>query len=154
MRAVRAYIGLGANLGDCAATIARAVRMLDHVPGVRVLRRSRLRRTGPLGTRGPDFLNGVVEVRCALPPRGLLRAMLAIEKRLGRTRPRRWAPRTIDLDLLLYGRRTVRAPGLVVPHPRLAERPFVLEPLAELRPRLRVPGRRRTVRTMLRESAR
>lgn len=154
MRPVRAYIGVGANLGDRRATIVRAVRMLKRVPGVRVLRRSRLRRTNSVGAPGPDYLNGVVEVRCALPPRDLLRALLDIERRLGRERPYRWAPRTIDLDLLLYGNRTVRSRDLIVPHPRLASRQFVLEPLAELRPGLRVPGIARTVRRLLAEVSR
>jgi len=149
MRTVRAYIGLGANLGDRAKTIARALELLRDVPGIRVRRRSRLRATEPVGTGGPRFLNGVVAVDTRLAPRALLKSLHAIEARLGRTRPWRWAPRTIDLDLLVFGRRVVRSRALTLPHPRLASREFVLRPLAELVPRLRVPGQRRTVRTLL-----
>ncbi|MBI2932256.1 MAG: 2-amino-4-hydroxy-6-hydroxymethyldihydropteridine diphosphokinase [Planctomycetes bacterium] len=151
MRPVRAYIGVGSNLGDRLAAIRQAVRLLDRVPGVRVLRRSKLRETSPVNAGGSDYLNGVVEIRCTMPPRDLLGALLDIERRLGRTRPYRGAPRTIDLDLLLYGNRRMRSRELVVPHPRLASRRFVLEPLAELRPYLRMPGRRRTIRGLLAE---
>lgn len=148
---VRAYIGLGSNLGDRRKFIGEALRLLDRVPGVRVLRRSRLRTTAPEGCEGPPFLNGVAEVRCSLTPRALLRELQSIERRLGRRRPRRRAPRTLDLDLLVFGRARVRSKGLTVPHPRLASRAFVLEPLSELRPRLRLPGRSRTIRQLLAE---
>ncbi len=153
MGSVRAYIGVGSNLGDRAATIARAVGMLARVPDVRVRRRSKLRRTAAVGRPGPEYLNCVVEIDCTLAPRELLRALQSIETSLGRTRPYRWAPRTIDLDVLLFGNRVVRTRALTVPHPRLASRRFVLEPLAELRPRLRVPGSGRTVRRLLSEAS-
>jgi len=132
-----AYVGLGANLGDREATIRAAVGAL---PGV--IAGSALRETDPVGmTEQPRFLNGVAALRTALAPRELLDVLIAVERRLGRERGERWGPRTIDLDLLLYGGETVDEPGLTVPHPRLHERRFVLEPLAELDPELVVPGR-------------
>ena len=132
-----AYVGLGANLGDREATIRAAVGALPGVIAV-----SALRETDPVGmTEQPRFLNGVAALRTALAPRELLDVLIAVERRLGRERGERWGPRTIDLDLLLYGGETVDEPGLTVPHPRLHERRFVLEPLAELDPELVVPGR-------------
>jgi 2-amino-4-hydroxy-6-hydroxymethyldihydropteridine diphosphokinase len=131
-----AYVGLGANLGDREATIRRAVELL----GAR--RVSALRETEPWGYADqPRFLNGVAELETDEGPRALLERLLAVERELGRTREGpRYGPRTIDLDLLLYGEQTIREPGLTVPHPRLHERAFVLEPLAELAPGLVVPG--------------
>jgi 2-amino-4-hydroxy-6-hydroxymethyldihydropteridine diphosphokinase len=143
---VKAYVGLGSNLGDRRAAIESAVRRLAATPCTRVLRRSAVRETDPVGkTDQPRFLNAVVEIETSLPARRLLERLKAIESEMGRERGERWGPRVIDLDLLLYGRRTARAPGLVVPHPRLAERAFVLEPLAELCPEAVVPGTRSTV---------
>lgn len=134
-----AYIGVGANLGDRRATIEAAVALLDGVVGV-----SELRETEPVGvTDQPAFLNGAVVLETALPPRELLDVLLAVERRLGRERRERWGPRTIDLDLLLYGSETFDGPGLTVPHPRLHERRFALEPLADLDPELEIPGRGR-----------
>ncbi len=145
----RAYIGLGANLGDRRATLERAVALLDGHPGLCVVVRSELRETEPWGlVDQPPFLNGVVALDTSLPPRALLDVLLAVEQQLGRVRGERWGPRTIDLDLLLYGSESVDEPGLVVPHPRLHERAFVLEPLAELDPRLVVP-RQGTVTELL-----
>jgi len=138
---IPAYIGLGANLGDREATIADAVRRLGEIS--RVVRVSRLRETEPVGyVDQPRFLNGAALVETELAPRRLLENLLEIERRLGRTRAGpRFGPRTIDLDLLLYGDEAVDEPGLTLPHPRLHERRFVLEPLAELQPGLVVPGR-------------
>jgi 2-amino-4-hydroxy-6-hydroxymethyldihydropteridine diphosphokinase len=131
-----AYVGLGANLGDREATIRAAVAELPGVLGV-----SSLRETDPVGvTDQPRFLNGVVALETALPPRELLEVLLAVERRLGRERKERWGPRTIDLDLLLYGDEVIAEDGLTVPHPHLHERRFVLEPLAEVAPKLVVPG--------------
>jgi 2-amino-4-hydroxy-6-hydroxymethyldihydropteridine diphosphokinase len=132
-----AYVGLGANLGDREATIGRAVELLG------ALRVSTLRETEPWGYADqPPFLNGVAEVETDEGPRALLARLLAIERELGRVRDGlRYGPRTIDLDLLLYGDLELDEPGLTVPHPRLHEREFVLEPLAELAPELLVPGR-------------
>lgn len=137
------YIGLGANLGDRERTIRTALDRLDANPAVEILRVSSLRETEPVGYADqPRFLNGVAALETTLGPRELLDLMLAVERDLGRTREGpRFGPRTIDLDLLLHGQEVVDEPGLRVPHPRMAERGFVLEPLAELDPALHVPGR-------------
>lgn len=141
---MRAYVGLGANLGDREATLRRAVELLGAEPGVDVVAVSTLRETDPVGyLEQPSFLNGAVAVETELEPLELLARLLAVERELGRERTGpRFGPRTIDLDLLLYGDRVVEEPGLTVPHPRLAERPFALEPLAELDPGLKLPDGR------------
>ncbi len=137
----RAYVGVGSNLGDREATIAAALAALPGVVGV-----STLRETEPVGVIDqPPFLNGAVALETELAPRVLLDLLLAIERDLGRERRERWGPRTIDLDLLLYGDETVDEPGLTVPHPRLHERRFALEPLLDLDPELAVPGRGRVI---------
>jgi 2-amino-4-hydroxy-6-hydroxymethyldihydropteridine diphosphokinase len=140
---VRAYVGVGTNLGDRRATLERAVELLRGEPGVEVLAVSTLRETDPLGYEDqPRFLNGAVELETELGPRELLDVLLGVERQLGRTREGpRFGPRTIDLDLLVYGGRRLDEPGLTVPHPRLHERRFALEPLAELAPELEIPGR-------------
>jgi 2-amino-4-hydroxy-6-hydroxymethyldihydropteridine diphosphokinase len=136
-----AYVGLGANIGPREVTLLRAVDMLGAADGVDVVAVSQLRETEPVGVVDqPRFLNGAVRVETTLPPRALLDLLLEIERTLGRVRDERWGPRTVDLDLLVYGRETVDEPGLRVPHPRLQERAFALEPLAELDPELDVPG--------------
>jgi 2-amino-4-hydroxy-6-hydroxymethyldihydropteridine diphosphokinase len=137
----RAYVGLGANLGDREATIRRALELLGE--RVRVVGVSSVRETAPWGYEDqPPFLNAAAAVDTELSARELLEALLDIERRLGRTRDGlRYGPRTIDLDLLLYGRETIEEPGLTVPHPRLHEREFALQPLCELDPGLSVPGR-------------
>lgn len=138
---MRAFVGVGANLGDREATIREAVRLLgDDVVAV-----SRLRETEPWGYADqPAFLNGAVLLETELAPRALLERLLAVERRLGRTREGpRYGPRTIDLDLLLYEDRVVEEEGLSLPHPRLHERPFALEPLLDLDPELELPGRGR-----------
>jgi 2-amino-4-hydroxy-6-hydroxymethyldihydropteridine diphosphokinase len=134
---VRAYVGLGANLGDREAAILRAAELL---PAARL---SRIRETAPWGYADqPPYLNAVAEVETDLGPRAFLDRLLGIERDLGRLRlGPRWGPRTIDLDLLLHGDAVVDEPGLTVPHPRLHERLFVLEPLAELDPALEIPGK-------------
>jgi 2-amino-4-hydroxy-6-hydroxymethyldihydropteridine diphosphokinase len=139
----RAYVGLGANLGEREATMRAALDALDAVDGVRVVAVSSFRETDPVGFLDqPRFLNAAAAIETDLAPRELLEAMLAIERSLGRTRDGpRFGPRTIDLDLLLSGDELVDEPGLTVPHPQLHERAFVLEPLAELDPGLVVPGR-------------
>jgi 2-amino-4-hydroxy-6-hydroxymethyldihydropteridine diphosphokinase len=137
-----AYVGLGSNLGNRAGHLARALALLDEVGSVRA---SSIRETDPVGlVDQPRFLNAVAEVETELPARELLDRLLAIELELGRDRAgeTRWGPRTIDLDLLLYGDETIDEPGLTVPHPRLAERRFVLEPLHELDPGLTLPDGR------------
>jgi 2-amino-4-hydroxy-6-hydroxymethyldihydropteridine diphosphokinase len=135
----RAYVGVGANLGDRQATIENAIALLPGVVAV-----SELRETEPVGrVEQPPFLNGAVALETSLSPRELLDTLLAVERALGRERRERWGPRTIDLDLLLYGDVVVAEPGLAVPHPRLHERRFALEPLADLDPELAIPGRGR-----------
>jgi 2-amino-4-hydroxy-6-hydroxymethyldihydropteridine diphosphokinase len=139
----RAFVGLGSNLGDREATIGRALKLLDERPGLTVLRVSRLRETEPWGyAEQPAFLNGAALVEIELGPHELLAALLAVEQELGRTRDDavRYGPRTIDLDLLLYDDLEVDEPGLTLPHPRLHERLFVLEPLYDLEPELVIPG--------------
>ena len=139
---VRAYIGLGANLADREGTIEQAVGLLGAEPGIEVVSVSSLRETEPWGrVAQPAFVNGAVAVETTLEPRALLGVLLDVERRLGRVRDERWGPRTIDLDLLLYGDVVLDEPGLTVPHPRLHERAFALEPLQELDPELAVPGR-------------
>jgi 2-amino-4-hydroxy-6-hydroxymethyldihydropteridine diphosphokinase len=137
----RAYVGLGSNLGDREEMLHRAIALLAAVPGAEVVAFSSIRETDPVGlTEQPLFLNAVAAVETTLRPRELLGELLEIERELGRTREGpRFGPRTIDLDLLLYGDETVDEPGLTVPHPRLGERRFALEPLAELDPELDVP---------------
>jgi 2-amino-4-hydroxy-6-hydroxymethyldihydropteridine diphosphokinase len=141
---VRAFVGLGSNLGDREGTLRAAVGRLRGLSATQVLRVSTLRNTEPVGyVDQPRFLNGVVELETKLPAHELLDALLNLERGFGRDRsaspPR--GPRTLDLDLLLYGDEEIVQPGLEVPHPRLHERRFVLEPLAELDPSLEVPGK-------------
>ena len=140
----RVYVGVGANLGTPRETIAAALALLDQESDVELVAVSTLRETDPVGyEEQPRFLNGVVQLGTELSPRELLARLLAIETRLGRVRGQgpRFGPRAIDLDLLLYGEETVDEPGLTVPHPRLHERRFALEPLADLAPSLEIPGR-------------
>jgi len=131
-----AYVGLGSNLGDRESMITRAADLIDAV------RLSTIRETEPWGYEDqPGFLNAVAEVETELAPRPLLERLLEVAKSLGRERDGlRWRPRTIAIDLLLYGELAVDEPGLTVPHPRLAGRLFVLEPLAELAPAQKIPG--------------
>jgi 2-amino-4-hydroxy-6-hydroxymethyldihydropteridine diphosphokinase len=137
----RAYVALGANLGPREITLLRAVDLLAETEGVEVRAVSQLRETEPVGVvEQPLFLNGAVALDTSLSPRGLLDRLLEIERGLGRVRDVRWGPRVVDLDLLVYGDLQVDEPGLRVPHPRLHERRFVLEPLAELDPDLEIPG--------------
>lgn len=134
MSAERVFVGLGANLGDPRATVAQALQELEALPGTRLVAASKLYCSAALDAQGPDFVNAVAELSTALTPRELLRALLAIEHRHGRQRPYRNAPRTLDLDLLFYGAREHHDDRLLLPHPRLAERAFVLAPLLELAP--------------------
>ena len=138
-----AYIGLGANLGGREAMLRAALEQLAAEPAIRVVEVSPFRDTAPVGmVDQPRFLNAAAAVETTLPARALLDRLLGIERRLGRTREGpRFGPRTIDLDLLLYGDERIVEPGLEVPHPRLHERLFALEPLADLDPGLAVPGR-------------
>ena len=133
---VTAHVALGANLGDARATVRAALLALDRLPQTRLLRASGLYRTAPWEASGPDFINAVAAVETGLDPHELLRALQALELQAGRERPYRNAPRTLDLDLLLYGDAVIYTPDLIVPHPRLRERAFVLVPLAEIAPAL------------------
>lgn len=139
-----AYLGLGTNLGDRLGNLGRAVEGLAAQPGVRVVRSSRVYETDPLGGPSqPEYLNAVVEVETDLTPLELLEACRRVEADLGRVRVERWGPRTIDVDVLTYGDETIDQPDLVVPHPRMHERAFVLVPLAELDTDPPLPGGRR-----------
>ena len=142
----RAYVGLGANLGDREKNLRRALELLGAEHGIEVVAVSSFRETDPVGyVDQPRFLNGACALETDLSPRELLERLLRVERALGRDREPggpRWGPRTIDLDLLLYGEETIEEPGLTVPHPRLTERSFALEPLVELAPGLRLPDGR------------
>src|SRR3954454_3698117 len=139
----RAYVGLGANLGDRAATLARAIDLLDTRTGIDVIAVSAFRETDPVGYLDqPQFLNAAVALETSLAPAGLLATLLDVERKLGRVREGpRYGPRTVDLDLLLMDDLVLDEPGLELPHPRLHERVFALEPLAELDPEAVIPGR-------------
>jgi 2-amino-4-hydroxy-6-hydroxymethyldihydropteridine diphosphokinase len=139
----RAYVAVGSNLGDRAETVAAAVAALGEAPSVEVVAVSAFIETDPVGyVEQPRFLNGVVAVETALSARELLELLLDLERRFGRVRDGVPAqgPRTLDLDLLLYGDAELDEPGLRIPHPRMHERAFVLAPLAELAPGLEIPG--------------
>jgi 2-amino-4-hydroxy-6-hydroxymethyldihydropteridine diphosphokinase len=141
---VRAFVGLGGNEGDVRTGLVEALQALAGLPQTTRVRQSALYRTPAWGrTDQPDFLNAVVELQTRMPAPELLAALLQIERRFGRDRENeheRWGPRTLDLDLLVYGDLTVDEPGLTLPHPRMHERAFVLVPLAEIAPTLQVPG--------------
>lgn len=137
----RAWVGLGANLGDARATLEAALDALAALPGTTVAARSSFWRSAPVDATGPDFVNAVAALDTALAPLALLDALQGIEAAHGRERPYVNAPRTLDLDLLLHGGRVLSEARLTLPHPRMHLRAFVLEPLAELAPALEIPGR-------------
>lgn len=140
---MRAFVGLGGNVGDAAVTLRLALRDLDALPETRLDKVSSLLRTAPVGgIEQADFINAVAELDTTLPPLQLLYALFEIERAHGRDRRRelRWGPRTLDLDLLIYGDEIIELEGLSVPHPRMAERRFVLAPLAEIAPQAVIPG--------------
>lgn len=142
--ATRCYLGLGSNLGDRLANLGRAVELLAAEPGLRVLRSSRVYETEPVGgPPQPAYLNAVLEIETELDPRGLLEACRRVEDALGRVRAERFGPRTIDVDVLTFGKERVAEPDLEIPHPRMHERGFVLVPLAELDADPPLPGDRR-----------
>lgn len=140
MNPVTAYVGLGANLGDARGTLLLVAVALQRTPGVVSLRLSSLWRSAPVDAAGPDFVNAVAELRTTLTPLALLHALQAMEQAHGRKRPYRNAPRTLDLDLLLHGSAVLDTPELTLPHPRLQQRAFVLQPLLELAPDLVLPA--------------
>ena len=136
-----AFVGIGSNLGDREGNLRCAVELLSAEDGIDIVSVSEIRETDPVGpVEQAPFLNGAVRIETDLAPRELLQRLLGVEQRLGRVRGKRWGPRTIDLDLLLYGDEVVDEPGLTVPHPRLHERRFALEPLSDLAPGLEIPG--------------
>ncbi|MBP0600315.1 2-amino-4-hydroxy-6-hydroxymethyldihydropteridine diphosphokinase [Herbaspirillum sp. LeCh32-8] len=136
-----AFIGIGGNLGDDArATVEQAIVRLAALPQAQLLRASSLYRTAPVDSSGDDYVNAVAQLFTSLSPLDLLHALQAIELDHGRERPYRNAPRTLDLDLLLYGEQLIDNAELVVPHPRMAQRAFVLAPLLELDPAITIPG--------------
>ena len=134
--ALTAYVALGANLGDAAATVRAAMDAIDALPGVQLTRRSSLYRSAPVDSCGPAYINAVVQILTTRTAPDLLQALQGIELAAGRERPYRNAPRTLDLDILLYGQARVHSAALTVPHPRMAQRAFVLLPLAEIAPQL------------------
>lgn len=139
-----AFVGLGANLGEPEAQVRRAIAALRGLPRTRLVATSSLYRSAPVGVgEQPDFINAVAKVETTLSARELLDELLAMEARFGRERPSPGAPRTLDLDLLLYGDQVIAEPGLAVPHPRMHERAFVLAPLAEVAPDTTIPGKGR-----------
>jgi 2-amino-4-hydroxy-6-hydroxymethyldihydropteridine diphosphokinase len=147
---MRAYAGVGTNLGDRWGHLALAARELRRTPGVAVVRASHVYDTEPLGPSQPRYLNAVLELETTLEPAALLAALLAVERTALRRRDVRWGARTLDLDLLLYEDLVLRTPSLTLPHPGLLSRRFVLAPLAELCPERVVPGTGATVSELLR----
>ena len=143
---VSAFVALGANLGDATRTLVDAIDALDGLPETRVTLRSSFYRSAPVDAKGPDFINAVVAIETTLPPLELLGQLHAIEQAAGRERPYRNAPRTLDLDLLLYAEEVIATPELTVPHPRMHERAFVLLPLAEIAPQRVTPQQLDAVR--------
>lgn len=133
---VRTFIALGANLGEAVQTIHQAIRDIAALPQTVLLKSSSLYRTAPVDSSGPDYINAVVEISTSLGALALLHALQAIEHRAGRLRPYRNAPRTLDLDILLYGDEIISNDELTVPHPRMAQRAFVLVPLVEIAPQV------------------
>jgi 2-amino-4-hydroxy-6-hydroxymethyldihydropteridine diphosphokinase len=140
----RAYVALGANIGEPRRQVEAGFAALAALPGTRLVLRSPLYRSAPVGYLDqPDFVNAVAGIDTALAPQALLERLLEIERAHGRVRDFANAPRTLDLDIVLYGERVVQAPGLTIPHPRMLERAFVMLPLAEIAPQAEVPGRGR-----------
>lgn len=150
---VTAYVGVGSNLGNREATIASAIARLGAHPEIRVVRCSALIETEPVGPPQPRYLNGALAIETTLSPSVLLRELLRVERELGRVRDpaARLGPRTVDLDLLLFGDAVIDEPGLAVPHPRMPERAFVLVPLAEIAPNAVNPRCSRTVASLVRD---
>lgn len=141
-RVTTAFIGIGSNLDNPLLQVQTALRELAEIPETRLLLSSSLYRTPPMGPPGqPDYINAVVELATALGPIELLDQLQALEATHGRVRDIHWGPRTLDLDLLLYGNQAIATARLSVPHPGIAERPFVVLPLAEIAPTLEIPGR-------------
>jgi 2-amino-4-hydroxy-6-hydroxymethyldihydropteridine diphosphokinase len=147
---IRAYLGLGSNLGSRLSNIRFALAAIGQIPGVKMLRTSSIYETEPYGnSEQPPFLNAALEIETTLNPEDLLKALQRVEHHMGRTRKKKWEPRVIDLDILYFGNQVIGEPGLSVPHPDLHNRDFVLIPLNDLIPRFTDPLRQSTVQTML-----
>lgn len=146
---MRVFVGLGSNVGDRLAHLRRAAAVLGSLPGTRLVKASPVYETSPVGPRQKDFLNAAVELSTTADPEDLLWALKVVERALGRKRRKKWGPREIDLDMLYHGRTVLRRGALRVPHPRRAERLFVLKPLADLAPRWRDPVLKTTVSALL-----
>jgi 2-amino-4-hydroxy-6-hydroxymethyldihydropteridine diphosphokinase len=138
-QAVTAYIALGANLGNATMTVQEAIKNLSSIPHTSVVKRSSLYQTAPIDSTGPDYINAVAEVHTLLSAPELLQQLQTQEQSAGRERPYANAPRTLDLDILLYGSARIQSPLLTVPHPRMGQRAFVLHPLSEIAPQLVPP---------------
>ncbi len=139
--AVRAYIGIGSNLGDPQHNVEHAIGQLNELPKSHIGARSSLFRTAPVDADGDDYVNAVAQIETELSSQELLHALLSLEQSFGRERPYFNAPRILDLDLLLYGAQTIAMPTLQVPHPRMTQRAFVLIPLLEIDPFITIPGK-------------
>jgi 2-amino-4-hydroxy-6-hydroxymethyldihydropteridine diphosphokinase len=146
---MKCFVAFGANLGKARPTVNRALRALQTTAQIRFLRMSHLYETEPVGPAQADFYNGVVEIETTRGPLDLLRTLLAIERKFGRLRGEKWGPRTIDLDLITYGRATMRSSELTLPHPRYHLRRFVLVPLCEIAPRATHPRLQLTHKALL-----
>jgi 2-amino-4-hydroxy-6-hydroxymethyldihydropteridine diphosphokinase len=140
MTAVTAFIGLGANLGNARATVLAALQRLAALPGTRLSAQSSLFKSAPVDAGGDDYVNAVARIETTLAAPELLTGLMAIEQAYGRERPGVNAPRTLDLDLLLYGRERIATASLTVPHPRMTQRAFVLIPLLQIDPLIEIPG--------------
>jgi 2-amino-4-hydroxy-6-hydroxymethyldihydropteridine diphosphokinase len=146
---VTAYVALGANLGNPAAALVKAMDDMAAISGITLIRRSSLYRTAPVESSGPDYVNAVVEVQTVLTAPALLAQLQILEQAAGRERPYLNAPRTLDIDVLTYGDASVNSCSLVIPHPRMNTRAFVLVPLAEIAPRLVTQEQLRTVQSQV-----
>lgn len=140
MTQVTAYIGIGSNLGDAKANVLQALRQLNQLASTRLVAQSSLFSTAPIESSGDDYINAVAAISTSLPAEELLQALLAVEQVHGRERPYFNAPRTLDLDLLLYGDAVINSDTLTVPHPRMTQRAFVLIPLLQIDPFIEIPG--------------
>jgi 2-amino-4-hydroxy-6-hydroxymethyldihydropteridine diphosphokinase len=138
---VTAYIGIGANLGDARASVEQAIRRLSELPETRLTGQSNLFRTAPIDANGDDYVNAVARIETQLDAETLLHELRAIEQAAGRERPYVNAPRTLDLDILLYGNQEISSASLIVPHPRLTQRAFALIPLLQIDPLITIPGK-------------
>jgi 2-amino-4-hydroxy-6-hydroxymethyldihydropteridine diphosphokinase len=136
-----AYVGIGANLDDARANVQRAILRLDKLPHTRLTGQSDLFRTAPVDAGGDDYINAVARIETGLPAQQLLQTLQAVEQDFGRERPYPNAPRTLDLDILLYGQEEIHGAALTVPHPRLTQRAFALIPLLQLDPLIAIPGK-------------